>query len=79
MVAISTKDPFVDLLNEIKTSSSKVKSGEWTLSDYYFRMTDYFNQIEPSTGTDQGIVFDFKKDAEEFRLLAKKTIVQEEV
>ena len=72
---MSSGDQFNDLMKEIITSSSKVSSKEWSLSDYYFRMSDYFNQLKPSNGNDFGMPFDFEKDAEEFRLLAKTALL----
>ena len=65
---MKTGDQFTDLMKEITSSSSKIISKEFTLSDYYFSMADYFNQMEPSSGADGGGLFDFKKDAQEFIL-----------
>ena len=68
---------FNNLMNKIKTGTSKVKSGKWTLSDYYFKMSDFFNQIEPSKGIHMTGAFNFKEDAEEFKQLAIKELNNE--
>ena len=70
---MSLDGQFKNLMEEIKVSSKKVRSGVFALSDYYFRMADYFNQMEPSKGTD----YDFKEDAKEFIVLAKKELINE--
>ena len=54
-----------------------MKDNKMTLSDYYFKMSDYFNQIEPDRGEHLGSWFDFKEDAKEFVQLAKKEIEKE--
>ena len=77
--SMTTEEQFTDLIKEIKTSFTKVKLGEFTLSDYYYKMSDYFKQIVPYKGEDQGIPFDFRKDSDEFKVLAEKTFIKEEL
>ena len=74
---MSSGEQFSNLMQEMKISSSKVRSGEWTLSDYYFRMCDFFKQIEPSQGYHYGNPFDFREDAKEFKQLAIKELENE--
>ena len=68
---------FVDLLKKVNEWTLRITNKTMTLSDYYFKMADYFNQIEPHKGEHMGNWFNFKKDAEEFVQLAKKELQNE--
>ena len=70
-------DLFIDLLATIKKYSGKLIAKEMTLSDYYFKMADYFNDIEPFKGENGGNWFKFKNDAQDFIQLAKKELNNE--
>ena len=65
-------EAYNSLIKRIKAGHSKVRAKKWSLSDYYFDMCDFFKQIEPSKGYHQGVQFNFKEDAEEFKQLAIK-------
>ena len=71
-------DVFVGMLNKMKEYSLEIKGGTMTLSDYYFKMADFFNSIEPHKGEHMGNWFNFKNDAQEFIQLAKKELGNEE-
>ena len=68
------------MLAKIKSGSQRIKGGEWTLADFYNDLAVFFDSLEPSTGVDvvevrgvkHGGYFNFKRDAEELRMLAKK-------
>ena len=71
-------DIFVALMTEITKYSSMIRSKKITLSDYYFKMADFFNSIEPSKGQHMGNWFDFKNDAQDFKQLAIKELNNEQ-
>ena len=71
-------DTYLELLGKIKEYFSKMMSEKMTLSDYYFAMADYFNNIKPSNGYHQGVKFDFKEDAAEFVNLAKSKLREQD-
>jgi hypothetical protein len=56
----SNSDQFQELILEIKYATGLVKSGKFNLGEYYVHMEGFFNYI------------DLPKDAQEFRVLAKK-------
>ena len=68
---------FTDLINTTKKYAAKVTAKKMTLSDYYFKMADHFNQMDPHKGEHMGNWFNFKGDAEEFKQLAKKELNNE--
>ena len=74
---MNDKDQFVDLISKINKWTPRIKDKTMTLSDYYFKMADYFNQIEPHKGAHMGNWFDFQKDAQELIQLAKKELKNE--
>ena len=71
------EDLFWDLLTVIKKCSSQLIAKEISLSDYYFKMADYFNTIEPHKGENRGNWFNFKNDAQDLIQLAKKQLKKE--
>ena len=74
---MTSDDQFVDLIKKTNEWTAEVRTKKIHLSDYYFKMADYFNQIEPHKGESMGNWFNFKKDAEEFKQLAIKELKNE--
>ena len=70
-------DVFVALMAEVNKYTSMIRNKKMTLSDYYFKMADFFNNIDPHKGEHMGNWFDFKKDAQDFIQLAKKELNNE--
>ena len=60
-------DSFNELMEHIKAGTLNIKRGKWTLSDYCFKLCDFFNKIEPKKGIHQGAPFDFSKDADDIK------------
>ena len=68
------------LIEKMQYGSKMIKSGKWTVKEYYLDLADFFDSLEPSSGVDvlnirgvkHGGHFNFKRDAEELRMLAKK-------
>ena len=68
------------LIEKMQYGSKMIKSGKWSAGDYYLDLADFFDSLEPSKGVDvvtskwiqHGGHFNFTKDAEELRFLAKK-------
>ena len=67
-------DIFVALIAEINKYSIMLSKKKITLSDYYFKMGDFFNNIDPHKGEHRGNWFDFQKDAQDLIQLAKKEL-----
>ena len=74
---MTADDQFIDLIKKTNEWTIDVRNKNISLSDYYFKMADYFNQIEPNKGEHMGSWFDFGKDAKEFVELAKKELQHE--
>ena len=74
---MSDDDIYKEMMEKIKNGSRLIKSGKWKISDFYFSMGDFFNQIEPSTGVHMGDSFNFKEDARELISLAKLELINE--
>ena len=70
-------DVFVALMAEVNKYTSMIRNKKMTLSDYYFKMADYFYDIEPFKGENRGNWFNFKNDAQDFIQLAKKELNNE--
>ena len=70
-------DIFSEMLNKIKKYGVEIRNKTMTLSDYYFKMADFFNDIDPHKGQHMGNWFNFKDDAQEFIQLAKNEMNKE--
>jgi len=68
---------FADVMRETSRLCKQLKRKTITLSDYYFKLADFFNQIEPSEGIHEGKRFDFNRDAKELIRDAKIQLMKE--
>tara|TARA_Y100000310_G_C20127903_1_gene554495 strand:+ start:153 stop:389 length:237 start_codon:yes stop_codon:yes gene_type:complete len=67
------------LIGKMQEGSKLIKSGKWSVKDYYLDLADFFDSLEPSRGVDivmhrghkHGGAFNFTDDAEDLRRLAK--------
>lgn len=77
---VSAPSDYNRMLEKMKEGSQKIKEGKWSLSEYYEELADFFDSLDPSSGIDvvdirgvkYGGHFNFKRDAEDLRMLAKK-------
>ena len=68
------------LIQKMQSGSKMIRSGRWSVKDYYLDLAEFFDSLSPAKGVDttiysgvkHGGYFNFTQDAEDLRILAKR-------